>query len=337
MGFNHLKRIGRARPGRSLAVALFLIPLALVLAGPIAAQDKAKRKVIVAIVPGAISGLIYLAREKGFFRDEGLDVHLQEHDIDFQAVNAMLQGKALFSTASEFVVTRKILLGEDLRILSSLSRADVYRLVVRRRDRLSGPKDLAGRTVGIRHASIAEFYLSRFLLFNGMAPGEVKVLEVPLNRAGKALASGEIDAFFLLDDSIDDLEPAISRDELLVLPGQQGIDLHWLLCSTAAGVENTAAVEGLLRAMAKAESLLQAERGKAFDTIRNALGLKEFDEKSYSFGLTLDQALVLSMEEQARWLIEHQLDSKGKVPNVLKYMHFDGLQSIKPEGVGIIH
>jgi ABC-type nitrate/sulfonate/bicarbonate transport system substrate-binding protein len=337
MGFQFHERIGQTWQGRSLAVALLLIPLCLVLAGPSAAQDKEKRKVVFAVVPGAISGLIHLAREKGFFRDEGLDVHFQEHEIDFQAVNSMLQGKALFSTASEFVVTRKILLGEDLRILTSLSRADVYRMVVRKKDRLSGPRDLAGRIVGIRHASIAEFYLSRFLLFNGMAPVDVKVLEMPQNRAGQALASGEIDALFLLDNAIDDLEPAISRDELLVLPGQQGIDLHWLLCSTADGARNTEEVEALLRAMAKAESLLQTEPRAAVEIIRNALGLKEFDDKSYSFGMTLDQALVLSMEDEARWLIEHQLDSKRKVPNFLKYMHFDGLKSIKPEGVGIIH
>jgi ABC-type nitrate/sulfonate/bicarbonate transport system substrate-binding protein len=297
----------------------------------------AKRKVVVAMVPGTISALIHLAREKGFFRDEGLDVHFQEHEIDFQAVNAMLQGKALFSTASEFVVTRKILLGENLRILSSLGRADVYRMVLRKKDQLSGPKDLAGKIVGIRHASIAEFYLSRFLLFNGMTSGEVKVVEVPLKRAGQALASGEIDALFLLDDSIDDLAPAISRDDLLVLPGQQGVDLHWLLCTTAEGARNTATVAALLRAMARAESLVQTDRRNAVDIIRKALELKEFDDKAYSFGLTLDQALVLSMEDEARWIIEHQLDSNGKVPNFLKFINFDGLKSIKPEGVGIIH
>jgi NitT/TauT family transport system substrate-binding protein len=54
------------------------------------------------------------------------------------------------------------------------------------------------------------------------------------------------------------------------------------------------------------------------------------------FTLSLDQSLVLAMEDEARWMIKNNLTTERQVPNFLDYIHEDGLKAVKPELVNII-
>jgi ABC-type nitrate/sulfonate/bicarbonate transport system substrate-binding protein len=76
------------------------------------AQTTSNQTITIAVVPGEISALVYLAMEQGYFQDQGIQVRLEEFEVDYEAVNALLQGKVQFATATEFVLTRKILLGD---------------------------------------------------------------------------------------------------------------------------------------------------------------------------------------------------------------------------------
>ena len=53
--------------------------------------------------------------------------------------------------------------------------------------------------------------------------------------------------------------------------------------------------------------------------------------------LTLDRQLILAMEDQARWLIAKGLAQNKVIPNFLNFLHPEGLESVKPEGVSVIH
>jgi NitT/TauT family transport system substrate-binding protein len=58
--------------------------------------------------------------------------------------------------------------------------------------------------------------------------------------------------------------------------------------------------------------------------------------KEHQFSLSLDQALILAMEDEARWMIKNNLTSGKAVPDFLKYIYIDGLKAVKPEAVNII-
>jgi ABC-type nitrate/sulfonate/bicarbonate transport system substrate-binding protein len=209
--------------------------------------------------------------------------------------------------------------------------------VVRRKDELFKPRDLVGKRIGIRYASIAEFYLSRFFLLNDIASEEVHVREMPLNRAGQALASESIDAVFLMSGDIPRLFDFLPEKELFVLPAQQGIDMYWLLAFLPGLVTDSGTREAVLRALLRAEKFMEQHQSQAHAVLRNTLGLQKIDEQLYSFRVTLEQALVLTMEDESRWLLKKQLDPQRKIPNFLEFIHFDTLKSIKPEAVNIIH
>jgi len=51
----------------------------------------------------------------------------------------------------------------------------------------------------------------------------------------------------------------------------------------------------------------------------------------FAFRLTLDQALLVSWDEIARWAIENKLTDKKEIPNYINYICPEALGAIKPE------
>lgn len=56
----------------------------------------------------------------------------------------------------------------------------------------------------------------------------------------------------------------------------------------------------------------------------------------YVFKLSLEQSLLTTLEDQARWTIKNGFTEKTKVPNYLGYLYLDALKGIGPEAVTII-
>ena len=56
----------------------------------------------------------------------------------------------------------------------------------------------------------------------------------------------------------------------------------------------------------------------------------------FSFQLLLDQTILVSMEDEARWAMKEGLTDKKEVPNYLDFIFMDALELVKPEAVTII-
>jgi hypothetical protein len=58
--------------------------------------------------------------------------------------------------------------------------------------------------------------------------------------------------------------------------------------------------------------------------------------KQNQFSLSLDQSLILAMQDESRWLISNNLTTATSIPNFQNYIYIDGLNSVKPQSVNII-
>ena len=54
------------------------------------------------------------------------------------------------------------------------------------------------------------------------------------------------------------------------------------------------------------------------------------------YSLSLDQSLVLAMEDETRWMIENDMTNATAVPDFRKYLYSDGLESVRPGSVNIL-
>jgi NitT/TauT family transport system substrate-binding protein len=99
-------------------------------------------------------------------------------------------------------------------------------------------------------------------------------------------------------------------------------------------------VERLLRAISQTEKFMAEHPAEAQRITGKRLGLSDAEVAAIwgrnTFALSLDMALVLAMEDQARWMIQHDLTPEKQVPDVVSYMYTGGLQAVDPAAVTVI-
>jgi hypothetical protein len=55
------------------------------------------------------------------------------------------------------------------------------------------------------------------------------------------------------------------------------------------------------------------------------------------FDLSLSRPVVLIMESQLRWMNSGKGVQEFKMPDLLEFIYFDALNSVKPEKIKILH
>ena len=94
-----------------------------------------------------------------------------------------------------------------------------------------------------------------------------------------------------------------------------------------------------LRAIEKADAFILKNRNEAMEIVGQKLKIDKEGIKpiwdDLLFKLFLDQSILISLEDQARWAIRNRLTDAEKVPNYLDYIYPDVLKAVKPEAVKI--
>ena len=54
------------------------------------------------------------------------------------------------------------------------------------------------------------------------------------------------------------------------------------------------------------------------------------------FSLSLDQSLLVAMEDEGRWMIANNMTTEKTLPNFREFIYTKGLEEVKPESVNVI-
>ena len=120
------------------------------------------------------------------------------------------------------------------------------------------------------------------------------------------------------------------------------MDFYWLVVSSDQFLKiHPGAAQRFLKSLLLAENFVKTNPVKSQQIIENRFSISQKFFKQnwpkHKFSVTLSQALLVTMEGEARWAITNKSTNKTIVPNYLNFIYFDALTKIKPEAVGIIH
>lgn len=298
-------------------------------------------KVTLAAYAGDTGALVYIAENQGYFKDNGLKVNIKDYEAGKLATDALLAGEADIATASEFVFVTHSFNKPNLRTLATIATARVIELIARMDHGIKKPEDLKGKKIGITQKSMGEFCLGRWLTFNGLTIGDAEIVDLKPSELVDAIANGHIDAALTWDPNVYNIKRMLGENAAS-WPGQSGQDFFFILITTEGWIKNhPSAAKRFLKAIVQAEYYIMNNHNQAKEFIKNKFNY-ESDYIAYSFPrhhfvVKLPQALLLAMEDQARWRIENKLTVETEVPNYLDYLYRDGLKAVNPEAVTVIH
>jgi NitT/TauT family transport system substrate-binding protein len=147
--------------------------------------------------PSVNNDSIWMAFDKGFYQQEGLDVTYRLFPSGTTAFQAFQTGQGdIVMTGDLPSVQYFFRVKGDYRTIAVIER-DAKGYVAVAGKEISKPQDLIGKTVATRVGSTGSWFISEYLTKNGVDPAKVAVKNLDTQVLPAALCGGEIAAFFI--------------------------------------------------------------------------------------------------------------------------------------------
>ncbi len=291
-------------------------------------------------VPVAAAALIYVAQDQRFFAANGLSVKIKDYATGTDTTDALLKGDMDISWVAEFPFVKRALAKEKISIIAVVDRFSEQYIFGRKDRGINTVADLKGKKIGIPWNTIAEFYLGRFLELNGMNIRDVFFVDVPPPQSMDAITRGSIDGVIAWEPYSSQIRVQLA-DRAVALPVQSSQPGYGAIVGRNDWISgHPEVVNRFLKSLAQAEDYLTRNPAAAKAILRKWLNYDDaFTETIWSenqFSLSLDQSLIVAMEDEARWMIKNNLTTEKRIPDFLDYIYLDGLKAVKPEAVNII-
>lgn len=286
--------------------------------------------------------LLWIAEDQQFFSRNGLNVTMRKYDTGVGSLDGMLKGEADITVGvTEFPTVGRAFQKEKIRVIGTIAKIEQIYLVGRKDRGIENISDLKGKRVGTTLRTIAHFYLGRFLELHGMTMQDIQLVEVNTPAEWvNAVVNGDIDAIATAQPHAHSAAERLGANAV-VWPAQGGQRIFGLAVATDGWItRHPGLVDRFLKSLLQADeySILHPAESKAIVLKRLNLDAG-YLEKAWSqnqFSLSLDQSLILAMEDEARWMIKNNLTTEKTVPDFLDFIYVDGLEAIRPESVNII-
>jgi NitT/TauT family transport system substrate-binding protein len=200
--------------------------------------------------------------------------------------------------------------------------------------------DLMGKRVGLAKGTIAEFYLGRVLDLHGMKIKDVGLIDVAPSKSLDAVIANNVDAVVAWQPYAEQTERRFPNGTITwqVQSGQPVFGLivagnDWL-------AKHPQTIRRFWKALARAEGFLIRHPDEAKAIVQKRFNYDDAYVAAvwpgYQFSASLDESLILAMEDEARWMINSSVTMEKQVPDFLNYIHEDGLKEVRPDAVSII-
>jgi ABC-type nitrate/sulfonate/bicarbonate transport system substrate-binding protein len=147
--------------------------------------------------PSVNNDSIWMAFDKGFYQQEGLDVTYRLFPSGTTAFQAFQSGQGdIVMTGDLPSVQYFFRVKGDYRTIAVIERDAKGYVAVAQND-IKSPKDLIGKTIATRVGSTGSWFISEYLAKNGVDAAKVTIKNLDTQILPAALCGGEIAAFFI--------------------------------------------------------------------------------------------------------------------------------------------
>ena len=328
-----------AHPSRMLKVLLLVV--ALLTWGCQANTERTPKpetlKLSLAMQPTPYSGLLAVADEKGYFKEEALEVSMNFHSSGRECLEAVSRGEADVSTVADIAFAAKIFEDPSIRVLATIGTTQGSQIIARKDRNIQNPADLKGKRVGYTPGTTSDYFLYAFLTRQNIQQEDITLVEIPAARQVEAIVNGDVDAVSVFDiygfEAIERLgDTAVSWD------AQNNLSYHWLLVAKENFIQSPEPLKRLLRALIKARdfSLSQDEETRRIIAQKWDLDPSIVDRvwQRTRLNVSLGQSIVTSLQHYSLWQI-NKAGKPSEMPEVIKYLHTGILDEVAPELVTI--
>ena len=219
-------------------------------------------------------GPFYIAQEKGFFKENNVDVQLEKIEGDVERRAAIASGNldAIALTLDSMIVLRSN--GIPLKTVMAIDASNGGDGLVAVQS-INSVEDLKGHEIAFPSGLPSHFFLYSVLKEHGMKMADIRPVIMDADQAGAAFASGKIDAAVTWEPWLSKARE-IGRGHVLAdsrtHPGEIE-DVLFMRDDVVA--KRSQEIEGLIKAWYKAVDFVTSNPAEAKSIMAKAFGLPE--------------------------------------------------------------
>ncbi|MEK4404204.1 ABC transporter substrate-binding protein [Sporosarcina sp. FSL K6-6792] len=179
---------------KKITLSLTSLALILLLSACNANEKTEKVSIMLDWYPNAVHSFLYVAEEKGYFKDEGIELDIKFPASPTDPINLAAAGKVTMGiTYQPDVIIAKSEQNIGIKSVGVLVRSPLNHVAFLKESGIESPKDLEGKTVGYSGIPLNEAILETMMKADGADYGKVNMVDVGF-ELNSALISKKADA-----------------------------------------------------------------------------------------------------------------------------------------------
>jgi ABC-type nitrate/sulfonate/bicarbonate transport system substrate-binding protein len=303
---------------------------------------QAGERVVIGISPSLTATLNIIAKQQGFFSQQGVDAEIRTIKSGSKAVAMMLNDEIDISESTIFALVSNSFNRRDFKIYTQVSISGNDNMIVARKDKgIQKIADLNGKRVGTLKGGFPHYVLDLMLLNAGVDSKKIHLVFDDIDRLCQMLSSGELDAACLFGGWIDQAAKDL-KDNAVLFHDEKLVRVTVVHAGKTRTFERSPGLfSRILKAYIMAEEYVKKNPDAALKTVVEYLKLDMSNAqkvwKPKMVHIALEQSLIKDMENMAQWQIDTGMSNSRKIPNYLDFIHFRNLMEIDPKRVSITH
>ncbi len=296
--------------------------------------DADNASIRLAISNELLDAIVLIARDKGFFEDEGVDIQVTEYASGKLALQAMFAGEVDIAPVAAEPVVFNSFKWDDFSVVSTIGAADKHMTVVGRKDLgVESPGDLKGKRFATQKSSALHYFSSIFLAENDVSEDDVNRSYLHITKLNQALIDGDVDAVAVIEPFTSELREEIGDEGVFFTPS--GIYVKtWSLSSSNEFIEsNPETILKIIRALIRAEEFLKNNRTGSVEIIARDMEIEDVwvSDNLDRLGLqvSMGEWYEALLGDIAKWAIDNELTEVEGVPDYSNYLYKEAFIEVK--------
>ena len=296
------------------------------------------QKITVAYTYQPQSTLAHIAVAKGYFVEEGLDVQSLMHTFGKASLQSLLDHKADFAAVAETPFMFNVLKGEKIFVIANIEASGKNNAIVARKDAgILVAGDLKGKRIGFTPGTTSDFFLDSMLTVIGLTRQAIKPIPLKPEEMQEAIVGKKVDAVCTWNYPLTKIKRQLGPNGVLLYDPEIYTETFNFAAQQDFVQKNPGTVKRFLRALIKAENFVAQHPDEAQSIMSTAtktdLDLIREVWNAFNYRVILDNKLVITLEDEARWAMKNKYTDQAVMPDYRKYVHLDSLLAVKPEAV----
>ncbi len=245
---------------------------------------------------------IYVAQEKGYFREAGIEVEILSPSDTSDALKLAVAGQVDLAVSYQPQTIIAAAEGLDVRVVGRLVEHPLTTLLFLKEKGFKAPSELSGRTIGYTVPGLMDVLMQAFARINGIA--NVRLVNVGFTIV-PALTSGQVDAVMGPFKTYETVTMAAKGIEAgyfeLENWGIPDYDELIFICGTQTLANKPAAVRAFAQAVARGIAFQQEDAETALGLYFQALPDADREIETAAYKLTRPYFAGNQTLEAARW------------------------------------